>query len=182
MEQRCGGWVVDLAEAQRRVKAWRAAGRRIVFTNGHFDLLHIGHVDYLQRARALGDVLVVGVNSDASTRVLKGPDRPLVPERERAAVLAALACVDLVILFDELTADRLVCGLAPEVYVKGGDWDPTGDTAATPAPNEPPEAQSVRAYGGEIHYLSYLAGHSTSALIHTIVSRFATPSPLSAKA
>lgn len=179
MEPCCGGEVVDLAEAQRRVMAWRAAGQRIVLTNGHFDLLHLGHIDYLQRARALGDVLVVGVNSDASTRALKGPRRPLVPEHERAAVLAALACVDLVILFDELTAGQLVRGLAPEVYVKGGDWDPAGEVTAVPSSTEPPEAPAVRAYGGEIRYLPYLAGHSTSALIHTIVSRYAASVPLS---
>lgn len=181
MKQACGGSVVDLAEAQRRVAAWRAAGQRVVFSNGHFDLLHLGHVDYLQRARALGDALVVGVNSDASTRALKGPQRPLVPASERAAVLAALACVDLVVVFDELTADELVRVLRPGIYVKGGDWDPAGDAAGTQpadrAPSEPPEARVVRAYGGEIHYLPYLADHSTSALIRTIVARYGAPMP-----
>ncbi len=173
------GAVVDLAEAQQRVAAWRAGGQRIVFTNGHFDLLHLGHVDYLQRARALGDALVVGVNRDGSTRALKGPLRPLVPEDERAAVLAALACVDLVVLFGELTAEGLVRALAPDIFVKGGDWDPTADLATRPDHpfTEPPEARVVRAYGGEIRYLPYLAGHSTSALIRTIVARYAAPAP-----
>jgi len=123
-----------LAEAEHRCAA---AGRTVVFTNGHFDLLHLGHVDVLQRARALGDVLVVGLNSDASTQQLKGPQRPIVPQAERAAVLAALACVDLVVIFDELTASRLVAALRPDIYVKGGDWgqerEPPGWRAATAA-------------------------------------------------
>jgi rfaE bifunctional protein nucleotidyltransferase chain/domain len=176
MQDVVSGSVVGLGEARRRVATWRAAGQRVVFTNGHFDLLHLGHVDYLQRARALGDALVVGVNSDASTRALKGPQRPLVPDHERATILAALAGVDLVIVFDALTAEELVHQLMPEVYVKGGDWDPAGDTLLVRTdsrPVEPPEARIVRAYGGEVRYLPYLAGHSTSALIHTIVTRFA---------
>lgn len=179
-EERSTG-VVDLAEAQRQVAARRDAGQRVVFTNGHFDLLHFGHVDYLQRARALGDALVVGVNRDASTRALKGPQRPLVPDHERAAILAALACVDWVVLFDALTAEGLVHQLRPQVYVKGGDWDPAGAAAAARLPDrppaEPPEARIVRAYGGEVCYLPYLAGHSTSELIRMIVSRFATAVP-----
>lgn len=176
------GSVVDLGEALRRVATWRAAGQRVVFTNGHFDLLHLGHVDYLQRARALGDALVVGVNSDASTRALKGSRRPLVPDQERATILAALACVDLVVVFDALTAEELVQQLMPEVYVKGGDWDPAGDTALARLPDvqpvEPPEARIVRAHGGEVRYLPYLAGHSTSALIDTIVARFTVAAPV----
>lgn len=170
------GRVVNLADALQQVMAWRAGGRRIVFTNGHFDLLHLGHVDYLQRARALGDVLVVGVNSDASTRALKGSRRPLVPDYERTAVLAALACVDLVVVFDALTAEGLVGTLEPEVYVKGGDWDPAGNAAVTQAP---PEARVVHAYGGDVCYLPYLVGHSTTALIQTIVSRYAAPALIS---
>lgn len=173
MSEHTAGQVVDLAEARRQIDAWRSAKQRIVLTNGHFDLLHLGHVDYLQRAAALGDALVVGVNSDASTRALKGPHRPLVPDQERAAVLAALACVDLVIIFDELTADQLVRELTPEIYVKGGDWDPTGAAAQMSPIGEPPEACVVRTYGGDVRYLPYLAGHSTSALIETIVSRYA---------
>ena len=177
MGEHTAGQVADLAGARRQIDVWRSAKQRIVLTNGHFDLLHLGHVDYLQRAAALGDALVVGVNSDASTRALKGPHRPLVPDQERAAVLAALACVDLVVIFDELTADQLVRELAPDIYVKGGDWDPTGDAAQLAVSDrptgEPPEARVVRTYGGDVRYLPYLAGHSTSALIETIVSRYA---------
>ena len=138
----------------------------MVFTNGHFDLLHHGHVDVLQRARALGDVLIVGVNSDTSTRQLKGPNRPLVPQGERAAMLAALACVDLVVVFDGLTACELVVELQPDVYAKGGDWQPAQGREG------PPEAATVRGYGGDVRFLPYLAGHSTSALIETILDRF----------
>lgn len=181
MQDVASGGVVDLGEARRRVATWRAAGQRVVFTNGHFDLLHLGHVDYLQRARALGDALVVGVNSDASTRALKGSRRPLVPDQERAAILAALACVDLVVVFDALTAEELVQQLMPEIYVKGGDWDPAGNTSIVrpdSRPLEPPEARIIRAYGGDVHYLPYLAGHSTSALIDTIVARFTVAAPV----
>ncbi len=99
----------------------QAAGQRAVFTNGVFDLLHIGHTRYLQRARSLGDFLIVGVNSDASTRRLKGPARPLVPEVERAELLAALACVEYVTVFGDATAERLVGALRPAIYAKGGD-------------------------------------------------------------
>ena len=155
------------AEAGRRCADWRNAGRTVVFTNGHFDLLHLGHVDLLQRARALGDVLVVGLNSDASTRQLKGPQRPIVPQAERAAMLAALACVDLVVIFDELTANQLVAALRPDIYVKGGDWQPDEDRAA------PPEAAVVHSYGGQVCFLPYLPGHSSSDLIQTILDRFA---------
>jgi D-glycero-beta-D-manno-heptose 1-phosphate adenylyltransferase len=103
----------------------RAKRERIVFTNGCFDLMHVGHVRYLEAARALGDLLVVGVNSDASVRTLqKGPDRPIVPQDQRAEVLAALACVDYVVLFGEPDPGRLIAELQPDVLVKGGDWAP----------------------------------------------------------
>src|SRR5206468_9586820 len=101
--------------------AWRAAGDKIVFTNGVFDLLHRGHVEYLEEARALGDRLVIGVNTDASVRRLKGPGRPIAPEGERAELLRALECVDLVALFDEDTPERIIREVAPDVLVKGGD-------------------------------------------------------------
>ena len=100
---------VALTQSERRqIEAWRAAGEKIVFTNGVFDLLHRGHVEYLEESRALGDRLVVGVNSDASVRRIKGPERPLVPAEERAELLAALACVDLALVFDEDTPERLI--------------------------------------------------------------------------
>lgn len=163
------GRVLELTEAIIFCHALRDAGKRVVLTNGHFDLLHLGHVDYLQRAGALGDALLVGVNSDASTRALKGPLRPLTPDHERAQILAALACVDAAIIFDDLTANLLVESLRPDVYVKGGDWNPANATGAT---REPPEAAVVRAQGGEVQFLPYLAGHSTTDLIQKIVTRF----------
>ena len=152
---------VDEAIAKRQ--AAREIGQTVILTNGHFDLLHLGHVDYLQRARALGDVLVVGLNSDASTRALKGAGRPIVPQEERARIVAALACVDYVTTFDAPTANALVEALRPDVYDKGGDWG---------RDREPPEAAVVRAYGGEVHFIPYLAGHSTSDLIETIIAPY----------
>jgi rfaE bifunctional protein nucleotidyltransferase chain/domain len=143
-----------------RVAALRARGGRLVLTNGCFDLLHVGHVRYLQAARRLGDLLAVGVNSDASVRALKGPARPLVPAAERAEVLAALACVDAVVVFDALTAEPLAAALQPEVYVKGQDY-----TEATL-----PEARVVRQYGGTVALLPTVPGASTTALVERAVS------------
>jgi rfaE bifunctional protein nucleotidyltransferase chain/domain len=102
--------------------SWRVAGERVVFTNGCFDLLHVGHVRYLNAARGLGDRLVVGLNSDESVRRLKGPTRPVTPESERAEILSALACVDAVVLFSEDTPLRIIEAVEPDVLVKGGDW------------------------------------------------------------
>jgi D-glycero-beta-D-manno-heptose 1-phosphate adenylyltransferase len=129
-------------------------------TNGHFDLLHVGHVRYLQGARCLGDALVVGLNSDASTRARK-PGRPLVPQEDRAELLASLACVDAVVIFDDLNANVLAATLRPEVYVKGGDWGQPGGP-------QPPEAEIVIGYGGRVAYLPYVPDHSTTRLIERI--------------
>ena len=138
-----------------RVAALRAAGGRLVVTNGCFDLLHVGHVRYLQAARRLGDFLAVGVNSDASVRQLKGPTRPIVPAAERAEIVAALGCVDAVVIFDAATAEPLVAALRPDVYVKGDDY-----TEA-----RLPEARLVTAYGGTLALLPTVPGASTTALI-----------------
>ncbi len=150
------------AEVQRRQRA----GERAVFTNGCFDLLHIGHVRYLQEARSLGDFLVLGLNSDASTRQLKGPGRPFVPETERAEILAALSCIDYVTIFDELTAGPLIERLQPSIYSKGGDYAST--TGDAPDLDRLPEARIVQAYSGSIRLIPYLPGHSTTALIAKI--------------
>ena len=123
------GIVIGQAELATTVERRQGAGERVVFTNGVFDLLHLGHTQYLQRARALGDALIVGVNSDASTRALKGPRRPLVSEADRAATLAALAAVDYVTIFDDPTAGPLVAALRPAVYVKGADYATSGEQA-----------------------------------------------------
>jgi rfaE bifunctional protein nucleotidyltransferase chain/domain len=150
--------VVDRAELVRWVDAARGRGERVVLTNGCFDLLHLGHVRYLEQAAALGDLLVVGVNADASGRALKGAGRPLVSQAERAEVLAALAAVDLVTIFAEPTAEALVEAVRPDVYVKGGDY----------RLDELPEAGLARALGGEARVLGLEPGHSTSALVEAI--------------
>lgn len=154
------------AELAAEVARRQANGERGVFTNGCFDLLHLGHVRYLQEARALGDFLVLGLNGDESLRQLKGPGRPLVPEDERAEILAALSCIDYVTIFPEITASALVEALKPAIYVKGGDWAGAQDNQ--PAQKTLPEAPSVLAYGGEIRLIPYLPGHSTTELIAAI--------------
>ena len=138
----------------------REAGGRVVFTNGCFDLLHPGHVAYLRAARSLGDALVVGLNSDASVRKLKGPTRPVVTEKDRAAVLGALEPVDAVVIFAEDTPVRLMRELEPAVYVKGGDY----------SMEDLPEAEVARGFGAEVRILSFEPGYSTSALIEKIKS------------
>ena len=139
----------------------RAAGGTVVFTNGVFDLLHPGHVRYLDAARACGDALVVGVNSDRSVRANKGPSRPIVPEAERAELLAALACVDAVTIFDEDTPHRLIEQLQPDVLVKGADW--TADQIIG--------RDVVEARGGRVVRVPVEPGHSTSGLVERIRSR-----------
>lgn len=154
--------ILSLEELLTVRERLRVQGKTVVLTNGIFDLLHAGHVRYLQGAKALGDLLIVGLNSDASTRALKGPKRPLIPQGERAELLAALEVVDYVVLFDELTAERLVTALQPEIYAKGGDW----------APETLPEAGAVTEYGGRIEILPQLSGRSTQGLIEAILERY----------
>jgi rfaE bifunctional protein nucleotidyltransferase chain/domain len=115
--------IVSLAEAQRHIAAWREQGGTVAYANGCFDLLHAGHVRTLESARALADALVVGVNGDESARRLKGPGRPVIPERARAEMVAALGCVDLVVIFPEISSLAVLQALKPEVWVKGGDYD-----------------------------------------------------------
>lgn len=146
------------AEAQARLGAWKASDARIVFTNGVYDLLHRGHAEYLEEARALGDRLVVGVNSDASVRRLKGPTRPIVPQADRAALVAALACVDLAVIFDEDTPLSLIEAIEPDVLVKGADW----------AEDKIVGADFVRARGGRVERIALREGLSTSALVERI--------------
>jgi len=136
----------------------RAEGRRVVFTNGCFDLLHPGHVHYLAAARALGDALIVALNSDASVRRLKGTGRPILNEAERVEVMAALAAVDWVTVFDEDTPRELIAALLPDVLVKGGDW----------AVSEIVGRKEVEAAGGRVLALPYLAGSSTTDIIERI--------------
>jgi rfaE bifunctional protein nucleotidyltransferase chain/domain len=150
--------ICSCAALERRLDALRRQGKRIVFTNGCFDLIHPGHVRYLRAAKRLGDVLVVAVNSDASVRQLKGPSRPLVPQRDRCEVLAALEMVDYVTVFGEDTPRRLIEQLRPDVLVKGGDW----------APDQIVGADIVRARGGTVRSLRFARGYSTSELVEKI--------------
>jgi rfaE bifunctional protein nucleotidyltransferase chain/domain len=146
-------------DAARWVRSLQAQGRKVVFTNGCFDLLHPGHVAYLEEARSLGDALVVGVNTDASAaRLRKGPGRPVTPEHDRARVLAALACVDRVVLFGEDTPLALITALGPDVLVKGGDY----------ALGEIVGREVVEARGGRVLALPFVPGYSTTQLIDRI--------------
>ncbi len=155
-------------ELAEDVSRRQQAGERGVFTNGCFDLLHLGHVRYLQEARALGDFLIIGLNSDESTRSLKGPGRPLVPEAERAEILAALTCVDYVTIFGEPTAGPLVELLRPTIYVKGGDYASADSSLNKVDADRLPEAKVVQAYGGIVRLIPYVPYHSTSELIEAI--------------
>ena len=154
--------LLDDSGAARVAESLRSAGLRLVLTNGVFDLLHAGHVEYLEAARAAGDFLLVGLNSDTSVRRLKGPERPLVRERDRARLLLALRCVDGVVIFSEQTADALIEHVRPAVYVKGGDYVLSGSS-------DPgtllPEEGAVRACGGEIRLIPFRPGYSTSGLV-----------------
>lgn len=155
-----GASVVDLTSASECVGRWRAEGKRIGLTNGCFDILHVGHLSTLTQARAACDRLVVGVNADASVKRLKGSDRPVNSETDRAQLIAALAPVDLVIIFGEDTASELVRALAPDVYVKGGDYDVEAL----------PETPAVRAVGGEIILAPFQDGRSTTAILEKLSS------------
>jgi D-beta-D-heptose 7-phosphate kinase / D-beta-D-heptose 1-phosphate adenosyltransferase len=143
------------------LQAHRQRHERIVFTNGCFDLLHVGHIHYLQHARALGERLIVGLNDDASVRRLKGEGRPVIPQDERARILAALTCVDYVTIFSESTPLALIQLLRPDILVKGGDYTPETVVGR----------DEVEAYGGMVHIAPYVPGVSTTALVDTIVQR-----------
>jgi D-glycero-beta-D-manno-heptose 1-phosphate adenylyltransferase len=155
--------LVDTEGAVRLASAWRAQGKRIVLANGCFDLLHVGHVRYLQAARALGDVLLVALNSDASVRRLKGRGRPLIPAAERAELVGALASVDAVLVFDDDRADALIARLRPHVHAKGTDY----------SEEEVPERETVRAAGGRVAIAGDPKAHATRDLIQIILDRFA---------
>jgi rfaE bifunctional protein nucleotidyltransferase chain/domain len=155
--------VLTLVDAVSLAREFHQDGRRIVLTNGVFDLLHVGHLRYLQAARALGDALIVGLNSDASTRTLKGPSRPINPEQERAELLAGLACVDGVVIFADLTAVGLVEAIRPDIWVKGGDYGSLDE--ALP---RLPEAATVLRLGGEVRLLPFVEGRSTTLLVERI--------------
>jgi rfaE bifunctional protein nucleotidyltransferase chain/domain len=150
--------VLTLDEAILRFGREKRNGRRVVFTNGCFDILHPGHIRSLQQARELGDALIVGLNSDASVRQLKGEGRPLIPEQERAEILAALESVDAVVIFDDLTPRKVIARLLPDVLVKGGDW--AGDQIVG--------REEVEAAGGRVVSAPVVPGYSTTEILRKI--------------
>jgi rfaE bifunctional protein nucleotidyltransferase chain/domain len=150
--------ILTLEQAILRFGRQKRNGRRVVFTNGCFDLLHPGHIHSLEHARSLGDALIVGVNSDASVRQLKGPGRPLIPEGERAEILAALECVDAVVIFDDATPQRVIAALLPDVLVKGGDW-PADQIVGR---------EEVEAAGGVVVSAPVVPGYSTTEILKKI--------------
>jgi rfaE bifunctional protein nucleotidyltransferase chain/domain len=151
--------VISRRELVSALTTRRKRGQRVVFTNGCFDLMHVGHTRYLQAARDLGDLLVVGVNTDRSVRSLdKGSDRPIVPEQQRAEVLAALACIDYVVLFDEADPGRLIAEIQPDVLVKGGDWT-LGKIIGR---------ETVEAHGGVVKTIPLVPNVSTTAIVERI--------------
>ncbi|MBI3406034.1 MAG: D-glycero-beta-D-manno-heptose 1-phosphate adenylyltransferase [Acidobacteria bacterium] len=162
------GKAVSIDALLSAVAGARRQGRRVVFTNGCFDLLHPGHIRCLEKARALGDLLVVGINSDASVKGLKGQDRPIIPENERAEILASLSAVDFVVIFTGPTPRELICRILPNILVKGGDW----------GTNEIVGREEVEAAGGRVVSIEIEPGYSTSAIlekIHTLPSPAAAP-------
>ncbi len=150
--------IVPLDEIAEKIQAAKANGRRIVTTNGCFDLLHLGHVEYLIQARTLGDLLVVGLNSDDSVRKLKGPTRPIFEEKVRAKQLAALEAVDFVTIFPEATPERFLSLVFPHIHVKGGDYKP----------EDLPEKTVVEKGGGKVQCLPFIEGFSTTSLIEKL--------------
>jgi rfaE bifunctional protein nucleotidyltransferase chain/domain len=156
--------IKNLEELKILVAEVHASGKKVVFANGCFDLLHVGHIRYLQAARTLGDVLILGVNGDASVSALKGTGRPLQPEADRAEVLASLECVDYVLVFDTPTVDGILKELRPDVHAKGTDY----------TEENVPECETVRSYGGQVAIAGDPKGHSTRDLIEIILSKFAS--------
>jgi rfaE bifunctional protein nucleotidyltransferase chain/domain len=155
------GKIKSIEEIKGIASRMRSTGRKIVFVNGCFDLIHAGHVRYLQHARELGDALILGINSDACVRRLKGPGRPLQSEKDRAEILASMDCVDYVIVFNEPTVDAILMDLKPDIHAKGTDY--TADSV--------PERATVLAYGGQTKIVGDAKNHSTRDLIQTILNR-----------
>lgn len=137
-------------------------GKKLVFTNGCFDIIHFGHINYLEQARQLGDILIVGINSDRSVRTIKGDKRPLISEEERARIISSLRFVDYVVIFDERTPISIIKAIQPDIHVKGGDY----------SAEELPEYSTVKSYGGKVVILPYIPGKSTTGIIDKILSTF----------
>ena len=149
-------------DLRKIVDDFKTKGEKIIFTNGCFDLLHVGHIRYLEEAKALGDILVVGINSDQSVRRIKGPYRPILPEEERAEILSGLGCVDYITIFDEADPLELISFLRPHILVKGGDW--TKETTVG--------KEVVEQSGGEVIILPFVQGATTSNIIEVILKRY----------
>lgn len=147
--------ILNLAELEVTISSYKSSGKKIAFTNGCFDLLHIGHVRYLQQAKSLADILIVGINTDRSVQKLKGPSRPIQKENDRAEILASLKSVDHTILFDEETPLNLILRIKPDCLVKGGDWKIS----------EIVGSDFVLSYGGDVRSLQFVQNQSTTALI-----------------
>lgn len=154
----------DLQQLCELRQEWRRAGKTVVWTNGCFDLVHPGHIFSLQSARQLGDILIVGLNSDQSVRQLKGPQRPILSQQERAWVLSALSCVDAVLIFDELTPERMLTAVQPDIHCKGAEYQP-------PHGKPVPERAVVEAYGGRVEYLPLVPGISTTDIVTRILGK-----------
>jgi len=153
--------VASLQAVANEVRSLQAAGKKVVFTNGCFDILHSGHVDLLARARALGDALVVAINTDASVARMKGPNRPIIPQDERAELLAGLEVVDFVCMFDEDTPFQAILQIRPDVLVKGADW--TANIVGQP---------EVEGWGGKVVALPLIAGRSTTGIVERVLDRY----------
>jgi rfaE bifunctional protein nucleotidyltransferase chain/domain len=153
--------LVTKVQLVKIIDTLRAKKKTIVFTNGCFDILHVGHIRYLQQAKSMGDILIVGVNSDESAKKIKGEPRPIVPENERSEIIAALNCVDYVTIFSETTPDNLICLIKPDIHVKGGDWKI----------QHLPEAKLVQSYGGKVIIANHIEGHSTTNLLKEILEK-----------
>lgn len=151
--------IKNIEDAQKEINLLKKEGKRIVFTNGCFDILHIGHARYLYEARSLGDFLIVAVNSDRSVKALKGPSRPVVPENERVEMIAALGCVDMAIIFDEETPYEVIKKIVPHVLVKGGDWKEADIVGS----------DIVKRAGGEVKTILFIEGSSTTKIINRII-------------
>ena len=152
--------ILDRVALKEKIDALRKEGKKIAFTNGCFDILHVGHARYLKEARKTADILILALNSDSSVRAIKGDKRPLVPEDERAEVLAGLECIDFVTIFPELTPLELICYLKPDILIKGGDW---------------PEEQvvgrnEIREWGGHVTLIPEVMGKSTTNIVDKIIS------------
>ena len=151
--------IVSLETLKRKIALHRRQGKQIAFTNGCFDILHRGHISYLEAAKKKSRILIIGLNSDDSIQKIKGPKRPIIGQKERAGVLAALGCVDYVVIFNEETPYRLISAVKPDVLIKGADWKG----------KEVVGSQVVKSYGGEVEYISYVPGSSTTKIIEKII-------------